>query len=406
MTQIGYFIDYKICEEEYSKYMNNHMKKISLWIILMLVIVVSSFMIYKDNNNFGYLIITFISLFFFFLIGAYLLLVFIITKKNINIFRKAQSKKMIFSKTDDMYIISFEDGKEFTKFKSKEIKKILKFNKYIGIYINKRLLFIEDKDEIHEFFFTKNNLYKNTNQLVDSETNDNIKINNETNYIKVAKGLIILSIISIIVVNVIRLIHSEWYYFSYMGFIRKGWYSLFSLPFTIVPVLYIYKNFIDKKNKCKIISILILVFNVIFCIESIVGFSNVSFETEDVIKTEQIVNFEFPNKFTSATETQEHYTCSYVKIKDNQERIDFENSVKSSELWDSELESGFVKKCTYIRKQFYSDANYFLVYDKIHDTYHTVSKDEKSTISKYAFVLVAYNSNTHKITLVNVIYNY
>lgn len=180
--------------------------------------------------------------------------------------------------------------------------------------------------------------------------------------------------------------------FGISGTIRYSWIMFLFIPFGILSIII---GVWLKKGKQKYKKNLIIA---IVCVPILITFgsyrfifANVfSYDIKKVGVIEEKMNLDLPNNIKIATAKTNSYDECFLKIVDEEERIDFENMLETNPLWQTELSSK-IKSLLPIGIQVEVERfNYFLFYNLTNNEYNVYPSN-----GEYNCMFIAYNSKKH-----------
>lgn len=346
----------------------------------------------------------------FFLIFLFVMIPIIFNDK---IIEKRFNKLKKINAIDLTYKLSFyDDSIEMAgqhsnlKVKYKDIQKIIETNDNFYLFINQYQVIVVQKLNCSEnlsLFIRKINdkIYQN-------------KVNNNKSF--KSKNIIKIILLILFILNIISIYLGI---FTWQYIVKEKNIPLFLsyrylftfwiwLPFPILSI--ILGNKYKKIVKCKknIISGWIVL--IIFILLGLIGVLNITNEVayEEIFKYENIIDVDIPNKGIyvrdDITVDNEKLIKNYVKFKNKNEILKFENSLKKSENWNLKQNINSTLRILIPNDMVCELGSecYYLIYIEEVDKYNTLP-DEKGSYHVYTMM---YNFKTTSLQIDDYIYKY
>lgn len=183
--------------------------------------------------------------------------------------------------------------------------------------------------------------------------------------------------------------------FGVGGIVRYSWIMLLFIPIGILSILIGVKLKKDNQKYMKNIVIACICLPLLLIWGSYVFlFTNVTYDVNKIHVVESKTNLELPNEIKIATVDLDIYDISYAKILDEKDKETFERELRSSQLWQKQLNAD-------IKQLLPKDIQYIAETYDIFVFYNTDSKQYNSSFAKGECVFIAYNYEFQKLMILD-----
>lgn len=214
---------------------------------------------------------------------------------------------------------------------------------------------------------------------------------------KLGNIFIILSILALPIAFSISCLIGEVHIFAHAGISRYSWIMYL---FTPVPILLIIIGaFLRIQNrKFKKYIIVGFICCTLFCVFGSSRFfykDTISYEESAIYSVEDKLGIDLPKNRKTATIFYDNFTISYIKITDNDERMNFYNSFNKSQIWINTVSESL---CDSLPMQIMidlSDYDYFMLYNLTTNEYNAYPFDT----GVYECIFIACDKDLNRLTI-------
>lgn len=185
--------------------------------------------------------------------------------------------------------------------------------------------------------------------------------------------------------------------FGVAGMVRYSWVMWLFIPVGIMSVIIsiILKNSNQNFKKNLIIVFICLPLLLIFGSFRFI-FNNVSYDVSKIAAIEDKINIEIPHEIKVATNKFDLYDVTYTKITNIDSKKFFEQEIRNSRVWQSELNSK-IKSLLPLDIQYETEAfDYFVFCNVTDDKYNQDSINGECEI-----IFVAYDCDLQRLIILD-----
>lgn len=185
--------------------------------------------------------------------------------------------------------------------------------------------------------------------------------------------------------------------FGVAGMVRYSWVMWLFIPVGIMSVIIsiILKNSNQNFKKNLIIVFICLPLLLIFGSFRFI-FNNVSYDVSKIAAIEDKINIEIPHEIKVTTNKFDLYDVTYTKITNIDSKKFFEQEIRNSRVWQSELNSK-IKSLLPLDIQYETEAfDYFVFYNVTDDKYNQDSINGECEI-----IFVAYDCDLQRLIILD-----
>ena len=185
--------------------------------------------------------------------------------------------------------------------------------------------------------------------------------------------------------------------FGVAGIVRYSWVMWLFIPPGIISLI-VGKKLKQGKERYKknyIIALICVPLLLIFGSYRFV-FNSVSYDINKVNVVEETTNLRLPRNVKIATLEFESYDLSYLKITEKQERDHFEQDLRTSSVWETELSTKIKTLLPFDVQAEMHNFDYFLLYNIVENTYNAYPSDGECDC-----IFIAYNCEKGRLIILD-----
>lgn len=186
--------------------------------------------------------------------------------------------------------------------------------------------------------------------------------------------------------------------FGIGGLIRYSWVMLLFIPIAVLSFLIglKLKSNNQKYKKNLIISFICLPLLLIFGSYRFIFSDNFSYDASNMSIIEEKINIAFPDEIKVVTSKTDIYDISYVKITDEESKTEFEQEIKTNNLWENTLNSAIKGLLPLDIQLEYLNCDFYIFYNVTNVEYNVYPQK-----GIFDCMFVSYDCNLQRLIIID-----